>query len=172
MGILFVTLCCGLALLFAALAIMMGVRAGRTREWVPVEGRILGNGIAIVLEQGESERGDIERYDRRFHPWVVYDYVADGATRRGTLVALDTVNAGGSDTFALRVVERYPVDRVVTVHHDPAHPERAVLEPGASRATVATICVLVSMAALFATIAVLVAADPPAVPPADLHTPN
>jgi hypothetical protein len=172
MGLFFIVLCCTLAMLFATLAVAMGLKAGRTRSWTRVEGRVRSSGITIRLEQGEAEAGDFESWDRRYRPWVAYDYAVDGVPHRGTLVAPDLAEAYGSDTWALRTIAPYPVDSVVTVHHDPLMPAHAVLEPGASRITTLTICVLVVMSALCMTIAVLIANDPPPVPPPDFHTPN
>ena len=172
MGFFFIVVCGVGAAVFVALAASMGRRAARTRAWSRVDGRVLSNGVTIQLLQGEAETGDIDAYDRRYRPNVSYEYVVDGATRVGTLIAPDLADAFGFDAWALRVVDRYPVGSAVVVHHDPADPARAVLEPGASRHTVLTIVVLAVMAALCVTIAVLIANDPPAVPPADFHTPN
>ncbi len=171
-GTFFVVLCCLFSVLFVLLAINAGVRAERTRDWLPVEGRILSTGIAIELVQDEAQAGDFESYERAYRPYVIYEYAVDGVARRGRTVARDTDNLPCNDRYALGLVERYPVDGVVAVHHDPADPARAVLEPGPSRATLPTICVLLVMAALFALIAVLIANVPPSIPAPDFRTPD
>lgn len=167
-----VALCLLLALAFVALAIKLVTRAGRTRAWTRVDARVLSNGVTIRLLQGEANAGDIDAYERSYRPNVTYEYVAGGIARTGTAIAPDLAEAFGSDGWALRTIARYPAGAIVAAHHDPADPASAVLEPGASRNTVLTTVVLLALAAACVVIAVLVATDPPSVPPADMHTPN
>jgi hypothetical protein len=167
-----VAICFLLALAFVALAIKLVTRAGRTRAWTRVDARVLSNGVTIRLMQGEADTGDIDAYERRYRPNVTYEYVVDGVVRTGRAIAPDLAEAYGSDTWALRMIERYPVGASVAAHHDPADPASVVLEPGASRNTVLTTVVLLVLAAACVVIAVLVATDPPSVPAADFHTPN
>lgn len=161
MATFFIVLCGALAVLFVALAIGGGVQASRTRAWTAVPGRVRHSGIRIDLVQDEAERGDIDAYERRFLPWVSYEYEAGGAPHLGSLVALGATHASGSDRRALAVVERYREGAAITVLHDPREPAKSVLEPGASRAFVAGMIALVLLAGLFLAIAVMIARLPP-----------
>lgn len=160
----FIVLCCALAALFVVLAIGGALQAARTRAWTPVAGRVRHSGILIELAQDEAERGDIDAYERRFQPWVVYDYEADGAARMGSLIATGGAPPSASDRWALRVVARYREGAAVTVFHDPADASKSVLETGASRAFVGGIIALAVLAVLFVGIAMLIASSPPSLP--------
>ena len=172
MATFFIVLCAAFAVLFAWLAIAIGLRAGRTRSWPRVEGRVLSTGITIALLEGEASHGDIDAYERRYRPNVNYEYVVGGETYFSSQIAPDMAKGFLGERRATQLIERYPAGSAVGVHHDPRDPAQAVLEPGASRITVGTICVLVVMAALCVTIAVLIETQPPSIPEPDYHTPN
>ena len=111
------------------------VRAIGSRRWVPVEGRILSSRV-VAIEEG---MGDV----KSAAPVVRYEYRAAGAWHRADVVRWD----GFDYEAAINAHQRYAAGQRVTVWYDPARPERAVLEPGASpsgliRGTVAVVVLL------------------------------
>lgn len=122
-----VMLAAGLAFLGALVLIGAGVRdvvrGARTRGWARTEGVVVRSGVERVLE--ETGEGTAER----FRAAVRFRYEVAGRVHGGSAVrAADSGTASGAR--AERIAARYPAGARVAVFHDPAHPERAVLERG------------------------------------------
>jgi hypothetical protein len=123
-----ITLAAGVAIAGAAMTAQQlppVVRAFASRRWVRAEGRILSSRV-VGIDEGH-------RQIKSAAPIVRYEYNAAGAWRRGDLVRWDGFTYGA----AIAARQRYSAGQQVTVWYDPARPERAVLEPGASAAGVA-----------------------------------
>jgi hypothetical protein len=65
--------------------------------------------------------------DSRFQPRVAYQYKVQGVSY--TAAAIDWGRFDMARAEAQRVVDKYPVGRLVMVYHHPMKPHRAVIEP-------------------------------------------
>ena len=65
--------------------------------------------------------------DSRFQPRVAYQYEVQGVSY--TAAAIDWGRFDMARAEAQRVVDKYPVGKLVTVYHHPMKPHRAVIEP-------------------------------------------
>ena len=84
-------------------------------DWLTVNGRI----ITSQVDSHESEDGTTYSAD------IVYVYNVEGAEHSSNVVVI-----GGHEYSAHNVVQRYPVDKVVSVSYAPDDVANAVLEPG------------------------------------------
>lgn len=102
------------------------LRAGLSRRWPAVPGTIISS--RVTQREGSRSEGSGPP-PTLYRPEVKYRYAVGGRTYEGERVTLDDVETS-NEGFARRVVERYRPGAQVSVHHAPADPERAVLEPG------------------------------------------
>jgi hypothetical protein len=65
-----------------------------------------------------------------YRPVVEYAYQVRGRDYRGNQIKLNVAVSGGQ-SYAERVVKRYPQGGEVAVHYNPARPSSAVLESSA-----------------------------------------
>jgi len=129
-----ITLTAGVAVTGAAMVAQQLpplLRAIASRRWARAEGRILSSRV-VGIEEGLSDV-------KSAAPVVRYEYRAAGAWRRGDVVRWD----GFGYRAAIDARLRYSTGQRVTVWYDPARPDRAVLEPGASPAGIARAAVAV-----------------------------
>jgi hypothetical protein len=113
---------CGFALiggLLCGLALRSLWVGAASRRWPTTDGRV----IASVVRQWTSKN------NTHHEPHVVYEYMVDGTRHAHSAIGAG-VGMWQSCDQVTAIVDRYPVDTVVTVYYDPARPERAVLEPG------------------------------------------
>jgi hypothetical protein len=112
----------GLALfgtLMAAEQVVCLDRALRSRGWSTASGRVLDEAIFSVRWQ----------FGMAHSPAVLYEYQVDGETYRAHSVSYrGSIYRRGAQA----ALDRYRPGQRVTVYYDPARPELAVLEPGAS----------------------------------------
>ena len=92
-----------------------------SRRWPQATGKVI---VSDLQRSRDSEGG------YSYRPEVSYQYSVEGQefiasrTRYGDRLALSW------SAPAARMVRRYPVGAVVSVHYDPDEPAEAVLEPG------------------------------------------
>ena len=107
-----------------ALTLVFGVRnmlrAGASADWPTAAGAVK---VSSVEYHKSNEGGGT------YHAEVMYEYMAGGTLRSGNRVAFGDYGSSNSSR-ARGIVNKYPVGRQVTVHHDPDDPDVSVLEPG------------------------------------------
>jgi hypothetical protein len=99
----------------------------RSSDWPSVDGVILHSGV------GEERvwSGGSSRTRLVYVPEIRYAYVVEGHTFEGDAVAVRRPESSFR-TVIERIVDAYPVEHRVRVHHHPARPRRAVLRAGAA----------------------------------------
>ncbi|HEX6964643.1 MAG TPA: DUF3592 domain-containing protein [Gemmatimonadaceae bacterium] len=102
--------------------VLLLLRALASRRWPRTTGRIQSS----YFVPGTPKSGDFPS------AVVQYKYKVAGGRRHGNLVGW---NGGFTRRSARRTSDRYNPGQVVTVWYDLRHPERAVLEPGATLAS-------------------------------------
>ena len=125
-------------IVFAGLGlVMLGVGV---REWF-LQRRTLGAAIQVAAAITKSEvfssrSADTDRRTLRdnstttYRPDVEFTYTVDGKEYRSDLLRPSIiVTSYPSHEGAAEVLAPYPVGATVTAHVDPAHPERAFLDP-------------------------------------------
>lgn len=107
-------------------------RAAAVRRWPTINGRIVSSGIHEFQRRREKPlrtmRG-LKMMKTMYMPVVEYTYAVGGRDFSGRSI-WDGTEVSGSQSYALSIADRYPVGRTVTVHYDPADPEKAALEVG------------------------------------------
>ncbi len=96
--------------------------ARASADWPTAQGQI----TASEIEHSTDSDGDDV-----YTPHVSYTYQANGLSYENFTIKFGETSYGDEST-ALEVLSRYPVGQAVTVHYDPADPDRAVLEAGVS----------------------------------------
>lgn len=98
--------------------------AAASENWPTAEGRITASEVT-------SHRNTDTDRDYYYSAHVEYAY-----TVNGTRYSSDAVTVGDYSTTgpgdAQRIVDRYPVNKTVSVRYDPEDPGMAILEPGAA----------------------------------------
>ncbi len=117
---------------FSVAAVILGVfcvwgvlqlyDAARSYNWPHVAGRITSSVARSKLMKGRH--GEFITH----WPDVRYEYVV--GDRRFVNDRIMFTHRGFSKSATQHLVEKYPVDKVITVYFDPKNPESAVLEPG------------------------------------------
>ena len=106
--------------LMGAILLYVGVRgiinARASINWPHTVGKVISSSLAY----------DDEHYA---YPKILYEFYVDGTKFNG-----DRVHYGGyrsrDDPYAVRIVERYPKEKEVTVYYMPGNPDECLLEPG------------------------------------------
>jgi hypothetical protein len=117
---------CGVAAVILVLFSVWGVvqlyDAARSYSWPHVTGRIISS-----VAQSKLMRG---RYGEFISNWpdVRYEYVVGDRRFVGDRIMF--IHLGFSKSTTQRLVDAYPVNKVVAVYFDPRNPGSAVLEPG------------------------------------------
>lgn len=115
---------------FTVLGLSRFITDRRSRNWPTATGTVTATGVD--KEMGQKESGATKTI---YVPGIQYEYTVDGTSRVSTRYAL----VGGEPTFDSRnaaeawIEENHPMDSAITVHYDPDRPDRAVIEPGASK---------------------------------------
>jgi hypothetical protein len=97
--------------------------AARSYRWPHVTGRIISSVARSKLMRGRHGGEFLANW-----PDVHYEYVQ--GDRRFISDRIMFTHRGFSKSATRRLVEKYPVDKVISVYFDPRNPESAVLEPG------------------------------------------
>jgi hypothetical protein len=120
-----------LAYLFGGIFFLCGTHMLRRNEksrgqarqalgWPVVRGRVVESRIAYA-QKGKDE-------DDTLSFW--YAYEVDGVRHVEKSVGVFGLETLGSLPEMEAIVKKYPHGTTVAVHYDPAHPARAVIEPG------------------------------------------
>lgn len=107
-------------------------RASAVRRWPTINGRIVSSGI----HQFQQRRDEAKRTMRgrrmmqtMYMPVVEYAYSVGGRDLTSRSI-WDGTEVSGSQAYAQSIAARYPVGKTVTVHYDPADPDKTALEVG------------------------------------------
>jgi len=96
--------------------------ARASADWPTTEGRI----TAAEIDHSTDSEGDDS-----YTPRVTYTYNVSGRSYENYTIKFGETSYS-SERTANEILARYPVGQAVTVHFDPADPDRAVLEAGVS----------------------------------------
>jgi len=120
-------------------AVIALASAHGSQDWPSVEGRIVSSEVRSKRVTYDSSSGTRPRRHShsytvtRYYPAITYEYCVSGKTYSGRRIMLmGSGLAEGNKAHARLVCRRYPEGKVVDVYYDPADPEIAVLERGAS----------------------------------------
>jgi hypothetical protein len=130
--------------LFAGVAMLLA-RARAASGWSSAEGRITASRLDSDLTMdGHSGRS------RTYRVSVAYEYEVDGRKLSGKRRAFGESLFGwmGKRDSAKQLHEAYPVGRAVTVHYDPAHPERCTLSRDVDEGRFRNLLVVAALIAL------------------------
>jgi len=130
-GVVFV----GVGVLLLVLAMKAKVKAGAATKWPTTPGRI----IHSVITESESWDSDQNRYVRRQHANIAYQYQVGNMT-----YTCDNFGIGTSPGSPQVCVSQHPVGRTLPVHFNPQNPAQATLYIGQSQG-----CLLVGMGIAF-----------------------
>lgn len=98
----------------------------------------------VVTKSMVESRRDADSTLHR--PVVAYRFTVDGQELTGEEVCFGAAGRSSSiDVWSRRVVQRYPVGAAVWVHHDPANPRRACLEPGVQWPLITSLLIGISL---------------------------
>jgi hypothetical protein len=115
--------------------VVKGVKAiGESREsrtWPTASGRIVRS--EMVQGQRRSTRRDgnnrsLTETSTTFEAAIEYEFEVNGVKRRGTRVTI--AESITNRSIAQKLLDKYPLDRTVTVTYKPDDPSVCVLEPG------------------------------------------
>lgn len=119
-------------ILLGPLALLLGAAVYKTlqvraaRAWPSVSGKVVISGAEVRdVRVMDSERKGGFRTEQRNFANIVYEYSVAGKKLRNNRVSI------GEDLGNFEVAEtvaKYPVGAIVTVYHNPRHPNEAVLE--------------------------------------------
>ena len=101
--------------------------ARESGSWPTVAGKI----VRSEMEVDSSRTGTRENSSdsAAYTPKIEYEFAVNGATQRGSrIAAVQDMNANRE--HVLKVLNKYPLDRAVTVSYKPDDPSVCVLEPG------------------------------------------
>lgn len=147
-AILLLMIACGLLVLTKAI---QGI--GEAREsgsWPKVAGKIVHSGMDVDAE--ERDVGRRSSSDSKFYSAnIEYEFEINGVTHRGSrIAAVQDMNA--DKEHVQKVLNKYPLDRAVTVSYKPDDPSVCVLEPGSWGG----VGVLLGLAAVFTLVPLVV----------------
>ena len=95
------------------------VRTVKAARWLETQARITESRIEVERHRFAGDTTKVRNL-----PYVAYDFVANGATVRGTQISVGVAPADNVDV----VLKHYPVGATVPVYYDPANPTDCVLE--------------------------------------------
>jgi hypothetical protein len=90
-------------------------------RWPAVSGTVLESGVETFHDTSDSSTRT------SYRPAVEYSYRVNGREYRSRQIKLN-VKTGGSETFARKAAQAYPVGKKVEVHYEPGNPGNAALE--------------------------------------------
>lgn len=121
----------GLVTIALGLRRMASARA--SMGWPSVKGTVLDARIDTEAPDPAAE-DDEPRQATTFKPVIEYRFVVNGVTYEGARLAPDELDSGDR-SVASDIVRAFPTGSPVDVFYDPTNPERAVLRPGISGAS-------------------------------------
>lgn len=102
----------------------------QSKDWPTVQGKI------AVAELGKrvDRDSDNSTVSTTYSADISYDYIVDDVAYVNGDLHFGSVSSS-DPSYARRLLQRYPVGKVVTVYYNPAQPQQAVLEPGIAGVT-------------------------------------
>ena len=128
----------GLKKMFFLVFVMVGIavlfwgygsfqKSQEAKSWPTTKGKIISSEIHSYWSH--SGTGRKRHMKMMYGAKVQYKYSADGKTYLSDRISFGEFDSS-SRKDAQKVVDKYPPDKEISVYHDPAKPENAVLEPG------------------------------------------
>jgi hypothetical protein len=103
------------------------LRARDSLKWPTAPGTVTASSVGTSTDETRS-RGKTRR-STSSSALIVYRYEVDGVTHHGSRVAYGD-HGSNHPSHARKIVDRYPVGKIVTVYHMPGNPGECLLEPG------------------------------------------
>ena len=103
--------------------------AWRSKSWPTVQG-------VIMISEVTKLKRDYRSFANNYREKLQYEYQVDGNSYSSNIISLtDSAvlwfgSGGRSRSVASRIVQNYPVGKLIIVHYDPPNPNLAVLETG------------------------------------------
>jgi Protein of unknown function (DUF3592) len=94
-------------------------------NWPSAQGTISSSSVSK-----RTTRDSNNRTKKTYYPKVGYHYQVDGRKYISHRIAFGTGETGGSEKWARKIVNKYPVGKTVTVYYNPQDPNYGVLESG------------------------------------------
>ncbi|NDJ76004.1 MAG: DUF3592 domain-containing protein [Chloroflexi bacterium] len=114
-----------IGLTLVVMAVRLGTKAGqRIREWRAIHAWPTVSGTITHSRVRYSAPYDDPDFSHAYLPVIRYSYTVDGVTYADTAFADEDL---WPEADAVRLVEQYPLNSVVTVRYDPHAPRRSVL---------------------------------------------
>ncbi len=115
----------GVGLILLAVGAYQIYRGRQSTQWPTV------TGVITVSELGKHVDRDTDTgsTSTTYSADISYDYVVDDVAYVNGSVYFGSMQSSDPSTARL-VLNRYPVEKRVTVYYNPARPQQAVLEPG------------------------------------------
>ena len=117
---------------FAFFGINLLLEGKASERWPAVSGTVLSSTVESKFSQDQRSNSRTSQ-STTYHPKVTYEYRVDGQKHSSDQLGLSAWGSSNTD-HALSVVAKYPVGSSVTVHYNPEHPAKSVLEPGVATA--------------------------------------
>lgn len=141
---LFALALCAFGVLLLATGLRQSRRGRDTFGWTRTLGRVIDSRVVLESRGIPTATEQEERGPPRWGIAIRYAYEARGQRHESAQVWIGSATAAFylEEAGARAWVERFPVDREVTVWFDPADPRQAVLVPGVPRGQIAVLYVL------------------------------
>lgn len=124
---------CTMALVTIWFGFALYRKAVRARGWPLVKGRVTRSELDTF--QGRLSDDDT-RARTLYRPLIAYTYAFNGVTYSGNQEALGAKVTSSSDSYARKLIAKYPLGAAVTVRVNPQNPSEAVLRPAVGGAWV------------------------------------
>lgn len=106
-------------------------QAVRAQGWPRVAGRVTRSEV----DRFEGRLSDDDTRTRTlYRPLIAYSYVFKGVTYSGNQETLGTKVTSSSDSYARKLIAKYPLGAAINVRVNPQNPSEAVLKPAVNGA--------------------------------------
>lgn len=119
----------GTGIVISVLGVNTLQNAKASLSWPKARGQVVES--IVKRRRSESTTGRNQRTKTTYKATVFYDYSVDGTEYSSDKISFGDYSSS-SPSHARRIVNRYPKGKTVEVYYNPAKPQVAVLEPGAS----------------------------------------
>lgn len=124
---------CAMALVTIWFGFVLSKQAVQAHRWPLVKGRITKSELDVF--QGRLSDDDT-RTRTLYRPLIAYSYAFKGVTYSGNQEAFGAKVTSSSDSYARKLIAKYPLGAAVNVHVNPQNPSEAVLKPAVGGAWV------------------------------------
>ena len=111
------------------------IQGAQSINWEATQGTVLSSEIV--------KKHNINSGTTRYTPKVNYEYFANGEKQTNDLITFKGIDFSLKNATAS--IDKYPVDKRVTVYHHPEKLDQSVLEPGLNKSTIFASAVAVSI---------------------------